>query len=293
MRWLPELRKNLFSLMVLMERRIDVKLTSESVKMFLNGQLIGMNAKDGSILRMKFKTIWPAEVNVAEEQSLKLVHKKLGHASIDTIKKMAENGSIANLKLSDKTKFFCKAYEYGKQATVSYRPVVTPRKTQPSEMIYSDLCGRFNVEGLGGKYYFLLLDDATEYRMVYTLRNKEEVAEKVIEFLNLARKKIGREVQGFWSNNGREFVTSTLTNQFRQRGITFETSAPYTLQQNRKAERENRTLVESMRSMIYGQDCLKYLWPKAILFVAQVYNQVTENTVIIRLLSFGMEGSQE
>lgn len=259
-----------------MERGIDIKLKEGNIKLFLNNQLIGMGIRDGGILRMKFKTIWPAEVNAPEGESLKLVHEKLGHASIETIKKMPENGTIANLKLSDKTKFFCEACEYGKQASVCHRSVTIPRKTEPGEMVHSDVCGRFSVEGLGGKYYFLLLkDDATEYRVVFPLRNKEEVAEKVIQYLNLVRNKFGRELQVFRSDNGREFVNSTLLNQFKQRGITFETTAPHTPQQNGKAERENRTLVESMRSMIYGRHCLKFLWPEAVLMAAQVWNRVT------------------
>jgi len=49
----------------------------------------------GEILRMKFKTIWPAEgLNTAEGQLFKLVHEKLGHASIEPINKMAVNGAI-------------------------------------------------------------------------------------------------------------------------------------------------------------------------------------------------------
>lgn len=118
-RWIPDLKKNLFSLIVSMERGIEIKLTNGNVKMFYNDKLIGMGTKDGGILRMKFKTNWPVEVNAAEGQSLKLMHEKLGHASIETIKKMAKNGTIANLKLDDKSKFFCEACEYGKQTTVS------------------------------------------------------------------------------------------------------------------------------------------------------------------------------
>lgn len=86
-RWIPDLKKNLFSLIVLMERGIEIKLTNGNVKMFYNDKLIGMGTKDGGILRMKFKTNWPAEVNAAEGQSLKLMHEKLGHANIETIKK--------------------------------------------------------------------------------------------------------------------------------------------------------------------------------------------------------------
>lgn len=117
-------------------------------------------------------------------------------------------------------------------------------------MVQSDVCGRFIVEG---RYYFLLLkDDTTEYRVVFPLRNKEEVAEKVIQYLNLIRNKFGRELQIFRSDNNREFVNSILLNQFKQRRITFETTASHTPQQNGKAERENRTLVKFMGSMIYG-----------------------------------------
>lgn len=49
-RWVPERRKNLFSLMILIERGIDMKFTNGNVKMFFNGQLIAMSAKVREIL---------------------------------------------------------------------------------------------------------------------------------------------------------------------------------------------------------------------------------------------------
>lgn len=66
-----------------------------------------------------------------------------------------------------------------------------------------------------------------EYRVVFILQSKEEVAEKIIEYLNLVRNKFGREIQVFRSDNNREFITAMLVNQFKRRGITFETLAPH------------------------------------------------------------------
>jgi len=71
-RWVPDLKKILFSLIAVMDRGIEIKLTNGNVKMFFNDQLIGTGAQNGGIIRMKFKTIWPAEVNAAEGNRLNL-----------------------------------------------------------------------------------------------------------------------------------------------------------------------------------------------------------------------------
>jgi len=102
---------------------------------------------------------------------------------------------------------------------------------------------------------------------VFTLRNRDEVAEKIIKYLNLVHNKFGRKIQVFRSDNGREFTTSTLVNEFKRREITFEILISCTPQQNGKAGRENRTLVELLRSMIYDE-CPKFLWPETVLMAA-------------------------
>lgn len=54
------------------------------------------------------------------------------------------------------------------------------RARQIGELVHTDLCGPFEVESLGQSKYFLLLkDDYSNYRVVYFLKNKSEAKRKL------------------------------------------------------------------------------------------------------------------
>ena len=49
-----------------------------------------------------------------------------------------------------------------------------------------------------------------------------------------------------------------------EKGITIETTAPYSPSQNGIAERLNRTLLKTARAMIIAKGLLKFLWDEAV-----------------------------
>lgn len=57
------------------------------------------------------------------------------------------------------------------------------------------------------------------------------------------------------------------------RGIELQVTAPYTPQQNGKAERENRTVVESARTMLKARNLPLYLWAEAVNTATYVLNR--------------------
>lgn len=67
------------------------------------------------------------------------------------------------------------------------------------------------------------------------------------------------------------------------RGIEMVNTAPYTPQQNVKAERDNRTIIESARTMITAKKLPLSLWAEAVGTAVNVLNRVLatgkENTI--------------
>ena len=59
----------------------------------------------------------------------------------------------------------------------SFHPVVE-RKTEPLDLIHTDVCDLKRVETRGGKRYFItFIDKSTRYCYVYLLRSKDEAFE--------------------------------------------------------------------------------------------------------------------
>lgn len=76
------------------------------------------------------------------------------------------------------------------------------------------------------------------------------------------RNEFGKSMKVLRSDNGGEFCNKLMDKYLQCRGITRET--PYTPEQNGKAERDNRTIIESTRTMLLVKNLPKNLWAEAV-----------------------------
>ena len=92
-------------------------------------------------------------------------------------------------------------------------------------------------------------------------------------------KETGEKINIFRTDNGLEYVNKEMANLTFENGIQHQRSVFYTPQQNGKAERENRTLVEAARTSLIGKRLPKNLWAEAINSVAYVLNRTRKTKV--------------
>ena len=108
-----------------------------------------------------------------------------------------------------------------------------------------------STESLSGAEYFLtFIDDKTRYVWVYVLKRKDQVFERFLEWKALVEKSTGRKLKALHTDNGGEYTSAELEAYLRKEGVRHELTAPKTPEQNGVAERMNRTLVETTRSML-------------------------------------------
>jgi transposase InsO family protein len=86
------------------------------------------------------------------------------------------------------------------------------------------------------------------------INQKSEVLEKFKDYVNLVENQTGSKVKGLRSDNGGEYMSKDFDQFCNDRGIQREPTIPYSPQQNGVAERMNRTLMETARSMLYHAD---------------------------------------
>ncbi|GJY65539.1 retrovirus-related pol polyprotein from transposon TNT 1-94 [Tanacetum coccineum] len=122
------------------------------------------------------------------------------------------------------------------------------------------------VTSINGKRYILVIvDDYSRYTWVYFLRTKDETPEVIKNFLkNISVRLKPSVIHLLYFDNGTEFKNHALKEYFDSVGITHETSAAKTPQQNGVVERRNRTLVEAARTMLIFSHAPVFLWAKAI-----------------------------
>jgi transposase InsO family protein len=104
------------------------------------------------------------------------------------------------------------------------------------------------------------IDDYSRKTWVYFLKSKDEVLEKFKEFKALAENLFERKIKIPRSYNGGEYTSNEFGRFFRDSSINRDLTTPYNRQQNGVAKRKNRTIMETVKTMIHNQDLPMHLW---------------------------------
>ena len=168
----------------------------------------------------------------------------------------------------------CEACAMGKQHRLPHPPSTTPPAATPLELLHTDLCGPMSTDSLGGSRYFMTaLDDHTGFSWTFFLRRKSDAPATLIDFITYIQRQTGGTVRRIRSDNGGEYDNATLSAFYTAHGIKPEYTVPYTPQQNGRAERLNRTLLEKARTMLTAADLPPSYWAEAIATANHVRNR--------------------
>nr|GFA01070.1 hypothetical protein [Tanacetum cinerariifolium] len=167
-----------------------------------------------------------------------LSHQRLSHLNFNTINDLAKNDLVSGLpkfKYAKEHLFpFC---EQGKSKRALHPSKSVLNSKQRLHLLHMDLCGPIRVASINDFYPF-----STPVIIVRT-------------------------------DNGTEFKNHVLKEYFDSVGITHETSAVKTPQENGVVERKNRMLVEAARTMLIFSHASLFLWAEAIATACYIQNR--------------------
>jgi transposase InsO family protein len=140
-----------------------------------------------------------------------------------------------------------------------------------------DVWGLAHVESIGKwKYYISFTDDAKRYVTPLFLRTKDQAHSQIKTYVNMIENKFGRAPKYLRFDNGKELVNKELEKFAAEKGITIETTAPYSPSQNGVAERFNRTLLELARAMLIEKNLPVFLWDDVTVAAAPAAESIAE-----------------
>ena len=208
------------------------------------------------------------------EPSLSLWHARLGHLHADAVKLLADQGWVEKMRVGSRQMDGCTGCVLGKQHRESFPKKTERRATELLGIVHSDVCGPLQEASIGGSRYFVtFIDDFSRFTWVYFLKSKSQVFDCFKEFVNMAETSTGGKVKILRSDNGGEYKSKSMSEFRKSRGIVHELTVPYTPEQNGVAERMNRTLVESARSMMSHAKLPVRFWAEAIGTAAYLRNR--------------------
>jgi transposase InsO family protein len=255
------------------------------------GKVAAAANKIGQLYRLR--TEERQQAAVAAVFNMDLWHQRYGHANIQMLKQLQQFDLVDGLSTGDggSELDFCEACVQGKQQSFkstcksrllkqSFKSSKNSRSDEILGVVHSDVCGPMKNASLGGAYYFVTFTDSfSRFCSVYFMKSKSEVLSKFKEYEALATTQTGCRVKTLRTDKGGEYTSKEFEEFCKQRGILHQTSVPYTPEQNGVAERMNRTLVESARSMIFQGSLDVQFWAEAVSTAAYLRNRCPTNVI--------------
>ena len=212
-----------------------------------------------------------------------LWYRRLGHISIQRIKRLINDGVLSTLDFTDFET--CVDCIKGKQTNKSKKGAT--RSTNILEIIHSDICCP-DMDMYSPKYFITFIDDYSRYMYIYLLHNKNEALDAFKVFKAEVEKQCEKQIKivrtdrdgefyGRYTENGQ--APGPFAKFLQENGIVAQYTMPGSPDQNGVAERRNRTLMDMVRSMRSNSKLPESLWTEALKTAVYILNRVPTKAV--------------
>ena len=273
----PKLACNLFSVRAAASRGKSVRFSDTKCWIYnKTGNVCGMGSLVDKLYQLDCKPVSLEHVSVAAEQNhdIDLWHQRLGHLGKQRLQEILSKKLVNGMDISKSANLsFCEGCVEGKMHRNPFNSVGEIRSTEKLQLVHSDVCGPMSTESIGGKKYFVTFtDDYSRCCSVYFMKHKSEVLEKFKDFETTTACS-GERIRKLRTDNGGEYVSKEFEAYLKSKRIFHEVTVPHSPEQNGVAERMNRTLMESARSMLSHAGLSNRYWAEAVATAAYIRNR--------------------
>ncbi|KAJ4771019.1 Gag/pol [Rhynchospora pubera] len=213
----------------------------------------------------------PPKALLGARVSADLWHARFGHPSSSTTLHLLHAFSLpCSLHKMSLCSECCMAKSHKLPFTSS-----TSLSHAPLEIVHSDLWGPSPVVSKDGyRYYVIFVDDFTHFTWLYFLRTKDELPKVFALFKQQVENLLNHTIKILRTDGGTEY--KPLSRLFPQ--ITYQTTCPYTPQQNGLAERMHRYIVElSLATMTHASIPLPF-WDEIFASIVYLINRLPSSS---------------
>lgn len=284
----PEIGANLMSVAQLDTHGVNVAFYDGKVDLSVDNSIIGHGTRLGDLYwivaecQEQFIPLCPPTSNLAHGEASSTAdittwHHRLGHLNYSSLQKMIRQAIVDGISITrDKSlPSVCAGCMHGKQQRAPF-PASEFVATKVLELVSSDLMGPFP-KSLGGSSYAVTWIDAfSGYTKIDFLKNKDadSVLDSFTRFHVESERQTGKKLEMISTDNGGEYDNAKFKAYCKKFGIRHFTTAPYTPQQNGRAERMNRVLQEAELAMRGTAKLGTGLWAESMSTASYIRNRV-------------------
>ena len=142
------------------------------------------------------------------------------------------------------------------------------------DLIHSDVWGPSPISTPGGSRYFVIfVDDFSRYTWIYLFKNRSELYQIYRDFTKMIETHFSKPIKVFRSDNSQEYKAHEFTSILHQFCTVPHSSCPGTSQQNGRAERKLRHILDVVRATTIAASTPSQFWGEAALTVVYTINR--------------------
>lgn len=271
--YVPNLRRNLLSVKRLEMANIKVTFYNGQVKLYKDNDVIGIGIRN-ALYEIEFKLRVKESLYIeSENEKFKLWHKRFGHICHSNLERLIHENMVEGIGTIKANKVeFCESCTNGKMSRRSFGTRNKARRIL--EIVHSDVVGPISPASYNNERFFVtFIDDYSNFVYVYPIECKSDVFECFKGYCELVQAKFNCKISTLRCDNGGEYLSKEFTGFCRRNGTFIDYSVPYTPEQNGKAERFNRSLLDKARTMVLDANMPRELWNEAIRTSAYLQNR--------------------
>lgn len=199
-------------------------------------------------------------------------HRRLAHINVKYLDALVKGAATGILFDQKEVLPVCEPYIMGKTTRQPFL-ASDSRADGILDLVHSDLC-YVPHKSLGGvKNIFTILDDDSWRNFVFFLPGKAGVTKLFQYFLTFIQNQTSRRVKSLRTDNVKEYVNQELLKIIRQNGIHHTKTIPHNPEQNGRAERLSRALLEKCRCMLHESKLGQEFWAEAVATASHMMNK--------------------
>jgi hypothetical protein len=177
-----------------------------------------------------------------------IMHRHFAHPSMDVLRHASRNTQgFPNISIPQENPI-CPGCAEGKM-TKSHFPASDLRSAKPFDKVHMDLKSMPTRSYHGYNFFLILYDDCTSHGWTVNLKHKSDADPAIQQFIALIKTQYGKVIREFQIDAGGEFKSKELTEFLQELSVNILTSIPHMHQQNGRAERFIRTIMDKSQAI--------------------------------------------
>src|SRR5487761_1184924 len=281
--YVPQISQRILSLGSFLREGLRVYGDLEKITLYISGkdipvmQCVPLTGK-GTIYWLMAEKAIRGTINKVFNEDYDLMHRRMGHPSKEVLRRAQDQTKgFPSIKYPWDTPV-CPGCALGRMPQKAFPPSAS-RASSPLIKIHLDVKS-FPIESYHHyKYFISFVDDHSQFAWIVCIRQKSSAIVALQNFLAMLETQYGKTPKEWMSDAGGEYKSQEFLKVLQSKGIKVLQSVPHTPQQNGRAERFNRTLMDKVKALQHEACLPDSWWEFAVEHALHCYNR----TPVMRL----------